>query len=42
MIKMDARIVNLVRKQAVQNRIEDETRSTIHTGKVNVFLYANL
>ena len=41
-MKMDARIVNLVRQQAVQNPIEDETRSTIHTSKVNFFLHAIL
>ena len=37
---MDARIVNLVRQQAVQNPVEDEIRSIIHTSKVNFFLYA--
>ena len=39
---MNARIVNLIRQQAVQNLIEDEIRSIIQTSRANFFLYANL
>ena len=39
---MNARIVNLITQQALQNLIKDETRSLIQTSKASFLLYANL